>query len=261
MYEQEIVGRMEYFNERKAEVEAQCTAAECSIVSLAGFCGLCCRTPNRMSCDCAYCLVCMCCTSVAVCVWNENICNLMKECNEAWERGNGRGNAFRFTSGGCPCCWYKTVVIFSRERRYCTVLLLKKKKNSYKSEQMLLVSSHGHCCSVWSLWQAPFCLALLCVKVVKMTGSVLSQTHSKDVKMECFSSCLLRFFIVISYCSVTFKSARTQTQWAIMSSRSFFTDLCQCCGLRCLRTQPTAERSRNWGGVWPQAPFNPQGRL
>lgn len=110
-------------------------------------------------------------------------------------RGNGRGNAFRFTSGGCPCCWYKTVVIFSRERRYCTVLLLKKnKKQSNKSEQMLLVSSHGHCCSVWSLWQAPFCLMLLCVKVVKMTGSVLSQTRSEDVKMECFSSCLPRFF-------------------------------------------------------------------
>lgn len=42
----------------------------------------------------------MSCTSVTVCVWNENICNLMKECNGAWKRGNGRGNAFRFTSGG-----------------------------------------------------------------------------------------------------------------------------------------------------------------
>lgn len=186
--------------------------------------------------------VCMCCTSVAVCVWNENICNLMKECSEAWERGNGRGNAFRFTSGGCPSCWYKAVLIFSRERK-------KKKTQSYKSEQMLLVVLSWSLLFCWEVCGRRHFASGCCVwRCAKTTGSVLSQTCSVDVQMDCFSSCLLRFFflIVISYSSVTFKSAHTQTQWATMSSRSFFTDLCQCCGLRSTGELTTGER-RNWG--------------
>lgn len=125
----------------------------------------------------------------------------------------------------------------------------KKKTQSYKSEQMLLVVLSWPLLFCWEVCGRRHFASGCCVwRCAKTTGSVLSQTCSVDVQMDCFSSCLLRFFflIVISYSSVTFKSAHTQTQWATMSSRSFFTDLCQCCGLRSTGELTTGER-RNWG--------------
>lgn len=117
---------------------------------------------------------------------------------------------------------------------------------------MLLVVFSWSLLFCWEVCGRHYFASPCCVALVKMTGSVLSQTPSVDVNMECFSLCWLGFLIVISHRAVTFRSACTD---AVASNvPSPFLHTVSVCDVFVHNRQERREEAE--GRAWPRTQFS-----